>query len=127
VKQATALLCLLFSARLIAQNHPITASHPAPSSKTIKVVAGLVADDGSVKYLPHVNIRLMPKSFYDAEQAATLTYSQNIEALSSQRDVQVKDLVEKRVEELQQARSKYDAELAQMVSQVTLAPFDAVP
>ena len=127
MKQATALLCLLFSARLIAQNHPITASHPAPSSKTIKVVAGLVADDGSVKYLPHVNIRLMPKSFYDAEQAATLTYSQNIEALSSQRDVQVKDLVEKRVEELQQARSKYDAELAQMVSQVTLAPFDAVP
>jgi len=67
VKQATALLCLLFSARLIARIIQLLLL-TQPFFKTIKVVAGLVADDGSVKYLPHVNIRLMPKSFYDAEQ-----------------------------------------------------------
>jgi len=61
------------------------------------------------------------------EQAATLTYSQNIEALSSQRDVQVKDLVEKRGRRTSTGSFEIRAELAQMVSQVTLAPFDAVP
>ncbi len=127
MKLTAALICLVFSAHLIAQNHPPSTQHSSPTSKTIKVVAGVVGDDGSVKYLPHVNIRLMPKSYYDAEQAVTQSYSQRIEVLSTQRDSEVKDLVGKRVNELEQARSAYDTSLIQSLSQVQLAPLDAVP
>jgi uncharacterized protein GlcG (DUF336 family) len=110
-----------------AQTHSAVQPHTATVQKQLSVVAGIVAADGTVKYLPRVNIELMPKSYQAAEQKATAEYKSEIDALSAEREGKIRDLVEGRQKELAAARQKYGQDLADSLQAVSLTPAQALP
>lgn len=90
-------------------------------------MAGIVGEGGTVRYLPRVTVRLMPKAYSDAERVATDAYSAQIDVLKQARDAAIKKLVEGRRSELAAAKEKYDTELKIALERVTLDPFSVAP
>ncbi len=122
-----AILSLVFTVFVTAQNPPVAQQRTTPAPKQLKIVAGVVGDGGAVRYLPRVSVRLMPRAYAEAEQSATNTFTSEMERLRSERDQKIKALVEGRRSELETARRTYDAELSAAFETVSLSAQAAVP
>jgi hypothetical protein len=123
-----AIALLLFAGALAAQTHSTTQQQHSPAvARQLKIVAGVVGDSGTVKYLPRVSIRLMPKGYAASENAATSAYTADMERLRSQRDQEIRVLVEGRRNDLDAARRTYNDELASALQSVSLTAIAATP
>lgn len=122
-----AILSLVFAGFVTAQNSPVAQQRTAPVPRQLKIVAGVVGDGGTVRYLPRVSVRLMPRGYADAEQAAANTFTSEMERLRSERDQKIRVLIEGRRSELEAARRTYDAELSAAFQSVSLSARDAAP
>ena len=119
----------------LAQTHPSTpASRPTTTSrqaavapKLLQVVAGIVGSDGSVKYLPRVQVSLMPKGYQDAESSANTFYKLEMDTASADREKKVAILIQERRDDLTQARQNYENELSVAIRRVTITPLEAAP
>jgi hypothetical protein len=100
---------------------------PTEQPTSIKVVAGVVGEGGTVHYLPRVNVRLIPNAYSDAEREATEIYSAQIHALTQARDATLKKLVEGHRRELASAKDEYERQFKKAMDGVTLDPLSAVP
>lgn len=119
--------CLTMVKSATAQGAKNVSVTPTESAARIKVVAGVVSEGGTVRYLPRVTVRLMPKAYSDAERVATDAYSAEIEALRQTRDATIKKLVDGRRGELAAAKEEYDRAFQRAMENVTLDPFSAAP
>jgi hypothetical protein len=99
----------------------------APSSSHIKIVAGIVGDGGTVRYLPRVKVQLMPKSYADAESAATNAYASGIDILRQSRDAKMRTLVEGRRDEIATAKENYELQLKKTIASLALDPLSVAP
>jgi hypothetical protein len=118
--------CLLINSAVAqtARNQPVGPSEP---TARIKIVAGVVSEGGTVRFLPRVSVRLMPKAYSEAERAATDAYSAEIQSLRQTRDATIKKLVEGRRNELAAIKGTYDTEFQRAIQDVTMDPFTAAP
>src|SRR6266436_402967 len=102
--------------------------HPAAAApKVLQVVAGIVGSDGTVKYLPRVQVLLMPKGYKDVESVANAFYKSEMDAASADREKKVAVLIQERRDDLNQARQKYASELSEAIGKVTIIPLQAAP
>ena len=109
------------------QSPPSTvAAQPAPTV-AVRVVAGIVGEGGTVRYLPRVAVRLMPKEYLDAERAATETYSAEVEGLRQTRDAKIKNLVAGRRSDLAVATTEHAKQLQAALDRATLDPLSVTP
>jgi len=93
----------------------------------LQVVAGIVGSDGTVKYLPRVQVLLMPKGYQDAESRANVYYKAEMDAASAEREKKVAVLIEERRNDLNQAQQKYASELSEAIAKVTITPLQSAP
>ena len=122
--------CLTWSGNtVVAQTTRKSPPAPVPAEPPahIKIVAGIVGEGGTVRYLPRVTVRLMPKAYSDAERVATDAFSAEIDAFKRTRDTTIKKLVEGRRSELATAKKDYDRELRSVMENVTLDAFLTTP
>jgi len=124
--------CLTWSGNTVAaqtgrKSPPAPVSVPAEPPARIKLVAGIVGEGGTVRYLPRVTVRLVPRAYSDAERVATDAYSAEIEVLKQTRDASIKKLVEGRRSELAGAKEEHDKELRRALENLTLDPLSVVP
>jgi hypothetical protein len=115
------------AAQTARKSAPVPVRAPAEPPAHIKLVAGIVGEGGTVRYLPRVTVRLVPKAYSDAERAATDAYSAEIGALKQTRDTTIKKLVEGRRSELARAKEEYEKELNMALKSVTLDPLSVTP
>jgi hypothetical protein len=135
VKNLSGFLLLACALGGFAQTNPSTpagraAAPPRPAAaapKVLQVVAGIVGSDGTVKYLPRVQVLLMPKGYQGAEAGANAFYKSEMDAASADREKKVAVLIEERRNDLNQARQKYESELSEAIGKVTITPLQAAP
>lgn len=120
-------LSLLCAFSCLAQTHPPTSPAHAAATKQLQIVAGIVSSDGTVKYLPRVQISLMPKRYQDAEAAATTVYKSAMDTASAARESKVAILIRERRENLEEAQKKYAEKLSTALQKVTITPLEATP
>lgn len=119
---------ITFSSIAIAQGRPTQTQKTASAAvKQIKVVAGIVGEGGTVKFLPRVDIRLMPKAYADAEMFATSAYNEEMNRLRTSRDDEISKLVLGRRNELESALNIYNSELSDALRSLPLSAASAVP
>jgi len=135
VKNLTGFLLVAYALGGFAQTNQSTPSGraaapprpAAPAPKVLQVVAGIVASDGTVKYLPRVQVLLMPKGYQGAEAGANAFYKSEMDAATADREKKVAVFIEERRNDLNQARLKYESELSEAIAKVTITPLQAVP
>jgi hypothetical protein len=135
VKNLTGFLLVAYALGGFAQTNQSTpagraAAPPrpaAPAPKVLQVVAGIVGSDGTVKYLPRVQVLLMPKGYQGAEAGANAFYKSEMDAASADREKKVAVFIEERRNDLNQARQKYESELSEAIAKVTITPLQAAP
>lgn len=120
-------LLLLSAAACTAQTHPGRLTKPPQPHRQLKLVVGVVGEGGTVKFLPRVSIRVMPKGYADAEEAATAAYNAEMEKLRGDRDQKIRVLVDSRRSELESAEKIYHEELTRALQSVSLESKAATP
>lgn len=120
-------LVLLAATSCVAQVQPKKTA-PQPRSKgQVRVVAGIVGPDGAVRYLPRVDIRLMPSEFAKVELTATSDFNTQAEKERAQRDEVLRGLVDARRNALTEASYKYRRELADKLAAFSPSVISLIP
>jgi hypothetical protein len=104
VKTLSGFLLLACALGGFAQTNPLTpagraAAPPRPAAaapKVLQVVAGIVGSDGTVKYLPRVQVLWMPKGYQEAESRANAFYKSEMDVASADRERKVAVLIQER-------------------------------
>jgi hypothetical protein len=119
--------CLAQSVRTGPTNRSSVATRANLAKNQVKVVAGVVEQGGTVRYLPRVDVRVFPQKYAEAERSATATYTSEIERLRQIRDAKYKDITDRRKAELQQAEDRYNQQLRIALTNFKFDPADGVP
>lgn len=99
-----------------------------PQAKSqVKVVAGIVEQGGTVRYLPRVDVRVFPQKYANAERTATATYTSELEQLRQVRDTKYKDITDHRRAELKQAEDRYNEQLKTVLASFRFEPAEGIP
>jgi hypothetical protein len=119
---------IVFLSIAIAQVRPVQTQKPVSIAvKQIRVVVGIVGEGGTVKFLPRVDIRLMTKTYANAEMSATSAYNEEMNRLRTGRDEEIGKLVSGHRNELESALNIYNSELSVALKSLTMSAKDAVP
>jgi hypothetical protein len=97
---AAAILFLVAPCEAQAPIKKTTLPSQAKPKVQLRIVAGVVGSDGTVRYLPRVDVRLMPSTFGEAESALTTEFNTRAERRRAELDDSLKALVGKRKAEL---------------------------
>lgn len=120
----TVLTLTAFCCLSIAQ----TKTAPAPKPKgQLRIVAGIVSPDGTVRFLPRVEIKVMPSEFGKADAAATESLNSQAQAERKQHDETVRGLVNARRNEMGEAAERYRQRLEAALSNFNPSALSLLP
>jgi hypothetical protein len=119
--------CLAQSTRTSPTNRSSVPPRTSLAKSQVKILAGVVEQGGTVRYLPRVDVRVFPQKYADAERGATATYTSELERLRQIRDAKYKDVTDHRKTELQQAEDRYNQQLRTALANFKFDPPDGVP
>ncbi|MGC2745804.1 MAG: hypothetical protein WA672_21755, partial [Candidatus Angelobacter sp.] len=115
------------SGRTSATNHTGAAPHAALAKSQVKIIAGIVEQGGTVRYLPRVEVRVFPQKYADAERNATAAYTTAVEGLRQVRDSKYKDITDRRRAELKEQEDRYNQQLQSLLANFRFDALDGVP
>jgi hypothetical protein len=118
--------CLAQSARTASTNRS-TAARANLAKSQVKVVAGVVEQGGTVRYLPRVEVRVFPQKYADAERNATAAYTADLERLRQIRDSKYKDITDRRRAELKEQEDRYNQQLQTLLASFRFDAVDGIP